>query len=166
MMNTQLFVKGAHHGRPHQRDETPLNGYISAARPRGHRGWSLAEMTMGILIMMIALVPALRVIMNETAVVSGTREHAQAASIAQRLIETGRSFPFEKLDRFVRENQNTVVRVQDIEYHVTDVLVENIMTSDPPGKVCARRLSFCVQYQSTEGRRLKLDLATVVARHD
>lgn len=126
----------------------------------------MTEVMLGILIMAVVIFPSLTVIMNETKAITGTREHTQAAFIAQRVLEAARTYKFDNLEQFGTEHQAKTFTVNKIDYLVQNLLLEEITTTDPPDKIAARKLSFSVQYKTREGRESKLDIATIIARHD
>lgn len=132
-------------------------------------GFSLAEILVGLGIMVIVIFPTLYVITNETKAVTGTREHTTAAYIGQRILEEARTFNFEKLDgaadAFKETNLNKEFKSNEIVYKVTAMEVKPIKCSDPAGKIAAKMLTFTLEYKNRENRTLKLELTTIIARH-
>lgn len=59
---------------------------------------SLLEIMIGVLLLALILVPSLNVVISQTQTVTATRDHSQAAFLAEKIIETARSFPFNLLD--------------------------------------------------------------------
>ena len=52
----------------------------------------------GVLLLALILVPSLNVVISQTQTVTATRDHSQAAFLADKILETARSFPFKMLD--------------------------------------------------------------------
>lgn len=129
------------------------------------RGFTLTEIMVGVVIMAIILFPALMVIMNESRVVTGTRDHSQAAFIAQNLVETARTYKFESLGSFVDEYKDRTYPYNGIEYTVNDLAIAEIKPASID-QVAAFKLSFSVRYTSREGRAMSLDLGTIIGRHE
>lgn len=59
---------------------------------------SLLEIMIGVLLLALILVPSLNVVISQTQTVTATRDHSQAAFLADKILETARSFPFNLLD--------------------------------------------------------------------
>ncbi len=59
---------------------------------------SLLEIMIGVLLLALILVPSLNVVISQTQTVTATRDHSQAAFLADKILETARSFPFKMLD--------------------------------------------------------------------
>ncbi|MBR4329616.1 MAG: hypothetical protein IKP71_07160, partial [Candidatus Riflebacteria bacterium] len=59
---------------------------------------SMVEIMIGVLLLALILIPSLNVIIGQTQTVTATRDHAQAAFIAEKVIEIARSYPFDMLE--------------------------------------------------------------------
>ena len=70
-------------------------------------GMSLIEIMVGVVLLALILVPSLNVITTKTQSVNSTRDHAQAAFIAQNIIEQCRSYKFELMDMDHFENSDS-----------------------------------------------------------
>jgi len=133
--------------------------------------FSLTEIMVGVAIMAIVIFPVLHVILSETKVVTGTREHSQAAFLGQRILETARTYNFAKLDAFVTEYSGKEFNVNETKYKVEGMDLVNIQTTDPTpvddkDKIAAKRLKFSIKYTTRDNNHLSLDLATIIARHE
>ncbi|MBI3038151.1 hypothetical protein HYY75_03735 [bacterium] len=131
-----------------------------------HRNaFSLAEIMVGIVIMAVIFFPTLTAIMSETKTVTGTRDHSQAAFLGQRILETARTYNFEKLDKFADEYRGKVFKFNEVDFKIENIDLSEIKTKDPPGKIAAKKLTFSIKYTS-QRRDLSLDLASVIGRHE
>jgi len=128
-------------------------------------GFSLTELMIGVFIMAIVLFPTLTAIMGESKTVTGTREHSQAAFLGQRIIETARTYNFEKLNDFASEYQAKSFTFNGVVYQIQNLLLSDIKTKDPPDKIAARKLTFSLKFTSQK-HDMSLDLVTVIARHE
>lgn len=128
-------------------------------------GFSLTEIMVGVFIMAIVLFPTLLGISRESSTVTGTREHSEAAYLGQRIIETARTYNFERLSEFASEYQAKSFKVNGVEYKVDSLLLSDVKAKDPDGKVAAKKLTFSLKY-SSQKHDLSLDLVTVIARHE
>ena len=59
---------------------------------------SLVEVMIGVFLLALILVPSLNVIISQTQTVTSTRDHSQAAFLANKILELAKSFPFNMLD--------------------------------------------------------------------
>lgn len=138
-----------------------------SGRAARSRGFSLVEVAVGVLIMAIVIFPSLNVIMNETKAVSGTREHSQAAFVAHRVIETARTYNFDRLQQEFQANYaGQTFKINDIDFTIGDFALEEVKSSDPANVVLAKKIAFSVTYKTREGKEHKLEIATLVSRHD
>lgn len=137
-----------------------------SGRTARRRGASLVEICVGALILAIVVIPSLLVISGELRTVIGTREHQHAAEVARQVIESARTCHFEQLDRFVAEQANRVVTIDQIDYHLDGLRLDAVQSTDPPGRTVAHRLVFSVRFRGREGRTLQLDVATLIGRGD
>ena len=134
--------------------------------PAPAQGVTLTEIVLGVMIMAIVIFPSLTVIMSETKAITGTREHTQAAFVAERVMEAARTYNFDNLPDFGSSYQAKTFSFNNIAYIIQNLVFEDITTNDTPAKVIARKLSFSVQYKTREGRESNLEVATIIARHD
>ena len=67
---------------------------------------SMVEVMIGVLLLALILIPSLNVIVGQTQTVTSTRDHAQAAFIADKILETARSYPFNMLAEESQEKDN------------------------------------------------------------
>jgi prepilin-type N-terminal cleavage/methylation domain-containing protein len=132
---------------------------------RGKSGFSLTEIMIGVLIMAVAILPAIMVITSESRTVTGTREHSQAAYLGQRIIETARTFHFDKLPEFASEYQAKSFTFHGVRYQVEGLTLTDIRTNDPVDVVAARKLSFSLKFTS-RNHDLSLDLIAIITRHE
>lgn len=143
-----------------------LHGNYSPVFQTDRFGVTLTEVMVGVLIMAIIIFPSLGVIMNETKVITGTREHTQAAFLAERIIEVARSYNFEKLDQFGSEYQAKDFEMNKVTYRVETCVFTDVKTTDPADNIVAKKLSLVVTYSLKSGKEQKLDVSTIIARHD
>ena len=61
-------------------------------------GVSMVEIMIGVFLLALILIPSLNVVISQTQTVTKTRDHSQAAFLAQKIFETAHSFSFRLLD--------------------------------------------------------------------
>ena len=61
-------------------------------------GVSMIEILIGVMLLVLMLIPSLNVMIGQTKTVTSTRDHSQAAFLAQKIIEIARSCSFNMLD--------------------------------------------------------------------
>ena len=67
-------------------------------------GVSMVEIMMGVFLLALVLIPSLNVVISQTQTVTKTRDHSQAAFLAQKIFETAHSFSFKLLDADLYNN--------------------------------------------------------------
>ncbi len=60
-------------------------------------GVSMIEIMIGVIILALVLVPSIQVVLSGTRTVTATRDHVGAVFLAQNLIETARTYDFDRL---------------------------------------------------------------------
>ena len=67
---------------------------------------SLVEVMIGVFLLALILVPSLNVVISQTQTVTSTRDHSQAAFLADKILETAKAWNFNMLDedRFTSED--------------------------------------------------------------
>jgi len=61
-------------------------------------GMSMIEIMIGVILLALIVVPSLNVIISQTKTVTATRDHSQAAFVAQKIQETCRSYRFDMIE--------------------------------------------------------------------
>ena len=61
-------------------------------------GMSMVEIMIGVILLALIIVPSLNVIVSQTQTVTATRDHSQAAFVAQKLQEICRSYSFDMIE--------------------------------------------------------------------
>lgn len=147
-------------------------------------GMSMVEVMIGIILLTLILVPSLSVIMSQTKSVTATRDHSQAAFLAQRTEEIARSYAFEFLDSD-KYNSNKILQKKTFEwkmnnlvsmnqytsngitYNIKNVLVDPVVNSrspsDPP---IMYLLHFTIEYVGQDKRDHRLDIDTALAKRE
>ncbi len=76
---------------------------------------SLVEVMIGVILLALILIPSLNVVISQTQTVTATRDHSQAAFLANKMLEIAKSFPFNMLDSD-RYQSNTEEYKKTFEY--------------------------------------------------
>ena len=147
-------------------------------------GMSLVEILIGVVILALVLIPSLSVILSETKAVTGTRDHTQAAFVAQSILETARNYKFAYLeaDRYAGKPdvQKTTFEwalkndpamkerlINNIKYEVKDAQVEPVKNTLAPGEPPILVLvKFAVEYSGSDRRNHRLDISTALAQEE
>ena len=79
---------------------------------------SLVEVMIGVFLLALILVPSLNVVISQTQTVTSTRDHSQAAFLADKILETAKAWNFNMLDedRFTSED----TKKKTLEYRLRD----------------------------------------------
>ena len=67
---------------------------------------SLVEVMIGVFLLALILVPSLNVVISQTQTVTSTRDHSQAAFLADKILETAKAFGIEFADDVLLQIQN------------------------------------------------------------
>ena len=148
---------------------------------------SMVEIMIGVLLLALILIPSLNVIIGQTQTVTATRDHAQAAFIAEKVIEIARSYPFDMLDEERHQNDkdsskkektfeyriknkeeyNTFV-VNGITYKIDpeSLFVDPIKAKDVDKDAVPNiyAIKYTIQYTGKDGKDHHLDIHTVLAQ--
>ena len=148
-------------------------------------GMSMIEIMIGVMLLALILVPSLNVVISQTQTVTATRDHSQAAFLAQKIIETARACSFPMLDA---DQYNDVPDTQKktFEYKLKNVdeykiynlngityTIDPEMTSiDPINTIGAETntlpslyaFKFSINYEGKDGRNHYLDISTIIAQ--
>ncbi len=148
---------------------------------------SMVEIMIGVLLLALILIPSLNVIIGQTQTVTATRDHAQAAFIAEKVIEIARSYPFDMLDEERHQNDNDASKKEKtFEYRVKNkeeyntfvvngitykidpksVFVDPINAKDVDKNAIPNiyAIVYSIQYVGKDGRDHHLDIHTVLAQ--
>ncbi|MBQ2594581.1 MAG: hypothetical protein II567_15040 [Candidatus Riflebacteria bacterium] len=148
---------------------------------------SMIEIMIGVLLLALILIPSLNVIIGQAQTVTSTRDHAQAAFLAEKILETARSYPFDMLEEERHANDSDSskkektfeYRLKNKEEYNTHVVNGITYKIDPKGvfidpittknadkdsipNICA--VKFTIQYTGKDGRDHHLDIHTILAQ--
>ncbi len=148
---------------------------------------SMIEIMIGVLLLALILIPSLNVIIGQAQTVTSTRDHAQAAFLAEKILEIARSYPFDMLEEERHNNDNDSskkektfeYRLKNKEEYNTHVVNGITYKIDPKGvfidpittknadkdsipNICA--VKFTIQYTGKDGRDHHLDIHTILAQ--
>lgn len=150
-------------------------------------GMSMVEVMIGVLLLALILLPSLNVIIGKTQTVSTTRDHAQAALVAQKLQEICRSYSFNMIeaDQYKSDNLNeektfewkllntpelSQTTLNGITYKVVqentsiDPLKNSLTDDDSYPSVYLFRLE--LKYKGKDGRDHFLNVSTAIAQRE
>lgn len=147
-------------------------------------GLSMVEVMIGVILLALMVIPSLNVITSKTRTVTATRDHSQAAFVAQKVQETARAFKFDLIesdqyssdpqmqkktyewklkneDDFRRHNLN------GIEYLIDEVAIDPAVNKEDPDtnqSVILLLFKFTVKYTGKDGRDHSLRINTAISR--
>ena len=146
---------------------------------------SMVEIMIGVLLLALILIPSLNVIISQTQTVTSTRDHAQAAFIAEKIIEIARSYPFDMLEE-ERHNDDASKKENTFEYRLKNkeeynTFVSNGITykvdpesifidpikakdADKDDVPTIYAIKYTIQYVGKDGRDHHLDMHTILAQ--
>lgn len=150
-------------------------------------GMSMVEIMIGVVLLALILLPSLNVIIGKTQTVSSTRDHAQAALVAQRLQEICRSYSFNMIeaDQYKSDNLNeektfewkllntpelNEITLNGITYKVVqentsiDPVKTSLTTEDSFPSVYLFKLE--LKYIGKDGRDHFLNISTAIAQRE
>lgn len=144
----------------------------------------MVELMIGVLLLALILVPSLNVMIGQTQAVNATRDHSQAAFLAERILETARSFDFKMLDEERPDNEEDKKKtlehrlkndpeynkyfINDIEYNldpdftsVDPIEVSGALEDSLP---TVYALKYSIVYTGKDGRNHRLNIHTVLSQ--
>ena len=148
---------------------------------------SMIEIMIGVLLLALILIPSLNVIIGQAQTVTSTRDHAQAAFLAEKILEIARSYPFDMLEEERHNNDNDSskkektfeYRLKNKEEHNTyvvngitykidpkSVFIDPITTKNADKDAIPNiyAVKFTIQYTGKDGRDHHLDIHTILAQ--
>ncbi|MDD3145933.1 MAG: hypothetical protein PHD82_01415 [Candidatus Riflebacteria bacterium] len=155
---------------------------------RGFRtGMSMIEIMIGVILLALIVVPSLNVIVSQTRTVTATRDHSQAAFVAQKVQEICRSYSFDMIEadqyssdaatqqktfEWKLKNSDELRKhvINGIEYTIDpastmiDAVPDQFATGNPAPTVYL--LKFSVVYTGKDKRSHRLDISTAVAQRE
>lgn len=144
----------------------------------------MVEVMIGVILLALIIVPSLNVIMSQTQNVTSTRDHSQAAFLAQRIEEICRSYSFKLVEadqyssdpkmqkktfEWKLKNSNKLNKYESngITYHVTNVSIDpavnSFSPSDPPVMYLVH---FSIEYLGQDKRNHRLDIDTAISKRE
>lgn len=147
-------------------------------------GLSMVEVMIGVILLALIVIPSLNVITSKTRTVTATRDHSQAAFVAQKVQETARAFKFDLLDsdqyvsnptmqkktyEWKLKNEDEYRRhvLNGIEYLIDEVAIDPVFNKedpDPNQAIILLLFKFTVKYKGKDGRDHNLRINTAIAR--
>ncbi len=147
----------------------------------------MIEIMVGVLLLALILLPSLKVIIGKTRTVTSTRDHAQAALVAQNLVEMCRSYSFEHIKPYNLKSTDPLVEktfewkllnssdlnetiINDIVYKVDlsktsiDPIESKVISSDAPPSSYLFRVT--LNYTSKDGKNHSFTLSTVISQRE
>lgn len=148
-------------------------------------GVSMVEVMIGVFLLALILIPSLNVVINQTQTVTKTRDHSQAAFLAQKIFETAHSFSFKLLDADQYKNEaekqkktleyklkndsnfntyilNGITYKLDTEYTSIDPIKTTGASEDTVPNIYA--LKYRIVYIGSDKREHHLDIQTMLAQ--
>lgn len=153
---------------------------------RNNSGMSMVEIMIGVILLALIIVPSLNVIISQTRTVTATRDHAQAAMLAQKIQEICRSYKFDLISaaphagdiamqqrtfewRLKNLDEMNKYVINGIEYRVdpASVKITAAENANETEQIAILYLfSFSIDYTGNDNRDHRLDIATAVAKRE
>lgn len=147
----------------------------------------MVEIMVGVIILALVLIPSLWVLISNAQSITSTRDHVMAGFIAQRILETIRTCPFDMLDQdqtfSVTGNEKKTLeydmnhddatpdriplseKINNITYFLKEGKVEyGKSAADTTQKLHVAYISFKIEYQGLDGKSHRLDIQTAVTK--
>ena len=152
-----------------------------------NRGMSMVEIMIGVILLALIVVPSLNVIISQTQTVTATRDHSQAAFVAQKIQETCRSYSFDMIeaeqyasdaarqkktfewklkndDELRKQVINGIEYIVDPDKTAIDPAPNQFATGNPAPTVYL--FKFSITYVGKDKRDHRLDIATAIAQRE
>ncbi|GAB4275290.1 MAG: hypothetical protein Kow0029_16260 [Candidatus Rifleibacteriota bacterium] len=149
-------------------------------------GMSMVEIIIGVILLALIVVPSLNVINTKTQTVTATRDHAQAAFVAQKIQEMARAFKFEfiEADRYAsnpelqrrtfewklkNDEEFKKHNLNGIDYNIEDVAIDPVLNSedpDPDQIPIVYLLQFTIRYHGKDNRDHEMSINTAISQRD
>jgi type II secretory pathway pseudopilin PulG len=151
-------------------------------------GLTMIEIMVGVILLTLILLPSLNVIISKTRSVGATRDHAQAALIAQNLIEACRAHTFDLIEADQYNTKDPLKKEKTFEWkllnspELNDTLMNGInyrvdpantfidpiksklLPADAPDTAYLFKLT--LNYSSKDGKAHIFSLSTVIAQRE
>lgn len=149
-------------------------------------GMSMVEIMIGVILLALIIVPSLNVIVSQTRTVTATRDHAQAAMLAQKIQEICRSYKFNLISAAPYTNDISMQQrtfewrlknldemnkylINGVEYRVDPASIK-IAAAENANETeqipILYMLSFSIDYTGKDNRSHRLDIATAIAKRE
>ena len=147
-------------------------------------GLSMIEVMIGVILLALIIVPSLNVIMSQTQTVAGTREHTQAALLAQKIQEIARSYRFDLIsmqqynddpDKQQKTFEWRVNNTDELKKHVINNIeytIENLNIEPAENMYESEQIpvlymiSFDINYTGSNGKEHRLNIATAISKRE
>lgn len=146
----------------------------------------MVEIMIGVILLALIIVPSLNVIVSQTRTVTATRDHAQAAMLAQKIQEICRSYKFNLISAAPYTNDISMQQrtfewrlknldemnkylINGVEYRVDPASIK-IAAAENANETeqipILYMLSFSIDYTGKDNRSHRLDIATAIAKRE
>lgn len=148
-------------------------------------GMSMIEILIGVILLALIIVPSLNVILSQTKTVTSTRDHSQAAFVAQKIQEILRSYKFSLIEaeqyaadqalqkrtfEWKLKNSDELKKqvINNIVYLIDDVKIDAVKNpaAGPEQAICAYVVSYSIKYTGKDMRNHRLDISTAISLRD
>ncbi len=151
------------------------------------KGVSLIEVLIRVILLVLILVPSLNVVISQTQTVTSTRDHSQAAFIADKILELAKACKFEMLDSDTYENEpdkqqktfeyklrndpnyntfeeNGITYTINTDKNFTDIAPIYTIGADPDDIPSVYGFKYRIDYIGKDGKSHCLDIQTVLSQ--
>lgn len=154
---------------------------------RQNQAMSMVEIMIGVILLALIIIPSMNVISSQTQTVTATRDHSQAAFVAQKIQEILRSYRFNLIEsdqyssdtakqkktfEWKLKNADELRKhvINNIEYLIdpglTSVDPVVLANSDPSNPPMAYLVKFSITYKSKDGRNHRLNVSTAISQRE
>jgi len=154
---------------------------------KNNRAMSMVEIMIGVVLLALIIIPSMNVISSQTQTVTATRDHSQAAFVAQKIQEIMRSYRFNLIEadqyssdtsrqkktfEWKLKNADELKKhvINNIEYLIdpdlTSIDPVKLSNSDPSNPPMAYLVRFLITYRSKDGRDHRLNISTAISQRE
>ncbi len=148
---------------------------------------SMVEIMIGVVLLALIIIPSLNVISSQTQTVTATRDHSQAAFVAQKIQEILRSYNFRLIEadqysaepekqkktfewKIKNDDELRKHKINGIDYLIdpaqtrVDPVINSLEGTDQ--QPTAYLVAFVINYKAKDGRQHRLNISTAISMRE
>ncbi len=147
-------------------------------------GMSLVEVMIGVVLLALIIIPSLNVITSQTKTVTATRDHANAAFLAQKIQEMCRGYTFDLIEADQYSSKPNEMKktfewklknddnyrkhdINGISYEIKDVKIEPVKNSEAPtDPTILNVIFFAIEYVGKDKKTHRLEISTALSKRN